>query len=170
MCFSSPKSKKLTFFLFVPRRSFQQQMLPEGFPTSTRYGFCGETADSNQTFVSHSPGPTLVVESGTAWAVKFVNELTESHLFIFLCLLGPIDTSYYEWCSVFASHPSPPPRFERYEGWICWARPHGPRNGEEHTGCRSFSHGQHANTRQGREICQREQVYRRNAGRGRLLV
>ena len=82
MCFSSPKSKKLTFFPFVPRRSFQQQMLPEGFPTSTRYGFCGETADSNQTFVSHSPGPTLVVESGTAWAVKVVNELTEPHLFV----------------------------------------------------------------------------------------
>jgi spore coat protein A len=63
---------------------FKQQMLPEGFPATTVWGYGGLTMDPETycpTYVQSSPGPTFEAIRNVPIKVKWVNKLQGPHLF-----------------------------------------------------------------------------------------
>jgi FtsP/CotA-like multicopper oxidase with cupredoxin domain len=64
---------------------FQQQVLPPGFPTTTVYGYGGDTLDAVTKlplgYIRNSPGPTFETKKGVPITVKYTNNLTNPHMF-----------------------------------------------------------------------------------------
>ncbi len=69
----------------VTATEFQQQILPTGMPLTTVWGYGGEARDAVTGaplgVVSNSPGPSFSVTRGETTRVKWINELTNPHLF-----------------------------------------------------------------------------------------
>lgn len=63
---------------------FKQQLLPNGFPKTTVWGYGGDIRDANtgkKKYVMSSPGATLEAVKGVPVKIKWNNKLTGKHLF-----------------------------------------------------------------------------------------
>jgi FtsP/CotA-like multicopper oxidase with cupredoxin domain len=64
---------------------FTQQILPTGYPKTTVYGYGGLTKDAVTGkplgYIRNSPGPSFDVKKGVPIKVKYINDLTEPHMF-----------------------------------------------------------------------------------------
>ncbi len=83
-----PESHKLVPNYTVTMKTFSQQMLPPGFPTTQVYGYGGQVInpddDSNaasQNTVFSTPGPTFEVTRDQPVFVHYKNELDGDHIF-----------------------------------------------------------------------------------------
>ena len=69
----------------VRATEFKQQILPAPFGTTTVWGYGGQARDAvtggSLGFVANSPGPSFNVTRGTTTQVKWINDLTNPHLF-----------------------------------------------------------------------------------------
>jgi spore coat protein A, manganese oxidase len=69
----------------VSATEFTEQILPPGMPQTTVWGYGGQAKDAvtgqSLGFIANSPGPSFVVERNTTTRVKWVNELTNPHIF-----------------------------------------------------------------------------------------
>ena len=69
---------------FVDISEFKQQVLPQGFPETTVWGYGGlvkDTETGRDTYSQSAPGATFEAVRGIPIMVKWVNQLTGRHLF-----------------------------------------------------------------------------------------
>jgi spore coat protein A, manganese oxidase len=77
------KGRKIHYY-YVNISEFQQQILPEGFPQTTIWGYGGFVTDSQSgrtRYFRSTPGATFEAIRGIPAIVKWVNQLTGPHLF-----------------------------------------------------------------------------------------
>jgi FtsP/CotA-like multicopper oxidase with cupredoxin domain len=69
----------------VDATEFTEQILPPGMPQTTVWGYGGQAKDAvtgdSLGYVRNSPGPSFMIERNTTVRVKWINELTNPHLF-----------------------------------------------------------------------------------------
>ncbi len=78
------KKREKGHLYFVDISEFKQQVLPEGFPKTTVWGYGGIVKDEKTGRIMYSrsaPGATFEATRGVPVMVKWINRLTGSHLF-----------------------------------------------------------------------------------------
>lgn len=80
---TNPVSGKTLQIFTVTVRQFQQQILPEGFPLTTVWGYESVVEDQQMgvSVMCCTPGPTFEAEKGIPIYIQWINALTGSHLF-----------------------------------------------------------------------------------------
>ncbi|WP_231687848.1 multicopper oxidase [Bacillus sp. FJAT-27251] len=99
------KSRKVIGHKYkVEVNEFQQQVLPEGFPKTTVWGYGGKVKDpltGKRVFFQNYPGPTFEAVRGLPVHVEWINNLKGPHLF-------PVDPTLH-WANPNDFHPQGPP-------------------------------------------------------------